>query len=55
MREGKIIGIVSRANLLKGLVAERAGDTGPSDRHGNRYEDVGADVWLRFFGSWRMV
>ena len=32
VREGKIIGIVSRANLLQGLAAGKVGDTGPSDR-----------------------
>ena len=32
VREGKIIGIVSRANLLQGLATGKAGDAGPSDR-----------------------
>jgi CBS domain-containing protein len=32
MRNGKMIGIVSRANLLQGLASGKIGDTGPSDR-----------------------
>jgi CBS domain-containing protein len=32
VREGKVIGIVSRANLLQGLATGKVGDTGPSDR-----------------------
>ena len=31
MRDGKIVGIVSRANLLQGLAASTAGGIGPDD------------------------
>jgi CBS domain-containing protein len=32
MRNGALVGIVSRANLLQGIAAAEAGETGPSDR-----------------------
>jgi CBS domain-containing protein len=31
LREGKLVGIVSRANLLQGLATGQTGETGPSD------------------------
>jgi CBS domain-containing protein len=32
VRDGAVVGIVSRANLLQGLVAAQAGEAGPSDK-----------------------